>query len=97
MRQAPTPDHPSLHGVHMWIAATTTITCMQVKAGADVGARDAPGGYAPLHLAADAGQGDAVAALAALGAPLEARSAKGLTPLALATFKARSWGCTWRR
>ncbi len=42
-----------------------------------------------MHLAADAGQGDAVAALVALGAPLEARSAKGFTPLALATFKAR--------
>lgn len=60
-----------------------------MAAGADARARDAPGGYTPLHLAADAGQGDAAAALVALGAPLEARSAKGLTPLALATFKAR--------
>lgn len=67
-------------------------TIQQVKAGADVGERDAPGGYTPLHLAADAGQADAVGALAALGAPLEARSAKGLTPLALATFKARPPG-----
>ncbi len=60
-----------------------------MAAGADARACDAPGGYTPLHLAADAGQGDAAAALVALGAPLEARSAKGLTPLALATFKAR--------
>ncbi len=60
----------------------------QVKAGANVRERDSPGGHTPMHLAADAGQGDAVAALVALGARLEARSAKGLTPLALATFKA---------
>ena len=56
-------------------------------AGACLGARDGRGGYTPLHLAADAGQCEAIAALVGLGAPLEARSAKGWTPLALATLK----------
>ncbi len=45
------------------------------------------GGYTPAHLAADAGQCDTLAALAEAGAPLEARSTKGWTPLALATIK----------
>jgi ankyrin repeat protein len=58
-----------------------------VRQGASVDARDARGGYAPLHLAADAGQCEVMARLVELGADLEARSAKGTTALALATTK----------
>ena len=77
------------HVCERWALARPRLWDAQVKAGASVRERDSPGGHTPMHLAADAGQGDAVAALVALGAPLEARSAKGFTPLALATFKAR--------
>ena len=59
-----------------------------VKAGAALNDKDARGGYSPLHLAADAGQCEAITRLVQLGAPLETRSTKGWTPLALATLKA---------
>ena len=58
-----------------------------VRAGAALAEKDGRGGYTPLHLAADAGQCEAIGALVRLGAPLEARSSKGWTPLALATLK----------
>ncbi len=60
-----------------------------MRAGAALGEKDARGGYSALHLAADAGQCEAIVALARAGAPLELRSAKGWTPLALATLKVR--------
>lgn len=62
-----------------------------VKAGAAMSERDLRGGYTPLHLAADAGQCEAIARLVELGAPLETRSTKGWTPLALATLKVRAF------
>lgn len=58
-----------------------------VKAGAALNEKDVRGGYSPLHLAADAGQCEAIARLVQLGACLETRSTKGWTPLALATLK----------
>lgn len=60
------------------------------RLGARLGEADQRGGYTALHLAADAGQADAVAALCALGAELDAPSTKGLTPLALALMKVRA-------
>lgn len=60
-----------------------------VKAGAGLNEKDGRGGYTPLHLSADAGQCEAIARLVELGAPLETRSLKGWTPLALATLKVR--------
>lgn len=48
------------------------------------------GGYTPLHLAADAGQVEAIATLVAVGAAVDTPSTKGLTPLALALMKGPS-------
>lgn len=45
--------------------------------------------HAALHLAADAGQCDSVSRLVALGAPVDAASNKGHTPLSLALLKVR--------
>jgi hypothetical protein len=67
-----------------------------VKAGAALSEKDVRGGYTPLHLAADAGQCDAIGRLVELGAPLETRSTKGWTPLALATLKVRPSGNSWQ-
>ena len=65
-----------------------------VEAGASVGGKDVQGGFTPLHLAADAGQCEAVETLLRLGAQLEPRSAQGWTPLGLATLKVILWTCT---
>lgn len=50
-------------------------------------ARDTVRGLTPLHVAADAGQCDSVAALVNLGAPLEMQSTKGCSPLGSAILK----------
>lgn len=63
-----------------------------VRQGASVGERDLRGGYTALHLAADTGQCEAIARLVALGAPVDALSTKGVTPLALALMKVREGG-----
>lgn len=47
-------------------------------------------GSAPLHFAAHEGQADAVAWLAAQGAPLRQTNAEGLSPIALA-IESGSW------
>jgi signal recognition particle protein len=60
-----------------------------LQLGADLGQKDLRGGYTALHLAADAGQCDSVAKLVALGAPVDAPSSKGHTPLQLALLKVR--------
>ena len=59
------------------------------KHNADVKAvtKERCGGYAPLHVAADAGQCGAVTALITAGSPVDIPSAKGLTPLYLALVK----------
>ena len=49
--------------------------------------KDVQGGFTPLHLAADAGQCEAVETLLRMGAQLDPRSAQGWTPLGLATLK----------
>lgn len=55
--------------------------------GASMEARDTVRGLTPLHVAADAGQCDSVAALVNLGAPLEMQSTKGCSPLGSAILK----------
>ena len=50
-------------------------------------ARDMHRGLTPLHVAADAGQCESVAALVKLGAPLETPSTKGCSPLGSAILK----------
>ena len=60
---------------------------MLVKHGASVHAADTRGRFQPLHLAADAGQCDALTQLLALGADIEAKTVKGFSPLVLAVMK----------
>ena len=56
-------------------------------AGASVNRKDTQGGFTPMHLAADAGQCEAMEALLRAGAALEPRSSQGWTPLGLAMLK----------
>ena len=65
-----------------------------VEAGASVNRKDVQGGFTPLHLAADAGQCEAVETLLRLGAQLDPRSVQGWTPLGLATLKVIRLTCT---
>ena len=58
-----------------------------MKAGASVNRKDVQGGFTPMHLAADAGQCEAMEALLRAGASLNPRSTQGWTPLGLATLK----------
>ncbi len=61
-----------------------------VQHGASVRAADTRGHFTPLHLAADAGQCEAISTLLALRADIEARTVKGFSPLVLAVMKVRT-------
>ena len=64
-------------------AATPTMVGMLLSAGANVRATTRLGGYTPLHLASQAGQARAVAALLAAGHRLTSATSTGATPLML--------------
>ncbi|CAE7469751.1 PAT23 [Symbiodinium natans] len=74
--------------IHAVVGRAAEAIVWLVKNGADLTAADALG-FTPLHWAAELGSSSLVALLRTLGAPLDARTASGDTPLGLAVRGSR--------